>query len=153
MAKAKLKEIVNKKAKFEYHFLTEFEAGIQLVGTEVKALRIGDTNMNDAYCVIHRGEMLIRSLFIGEYSHGNINNHETRRDRKLLLRKTELNKIERKIKEKGLTLVPYKIYFGARGFVKIQLFLAQGKKAYDKRNSIKDRDQKRDMDRISKFDD
>lgn len=147
MTKSKTKEIVNKKAKFEYQFLNEFEAGVMLVGTEVKALRAGNANLKDAYCHFKNDALWIKSMYIGEYTHGNINNHETRRDRKLLLRKSELKKLNRGVKEKGLTIVPYKIYFSERGFIKIQIVLAQGKKSYDKRSSIKDKDLKRDADR------
>ena len=145
------KEIKNKKAKFEYHFLTGFEAGMMLKGTEVKSLRKGEASLADAYCFFVNGELHIKSMYIAEYSHGNINNHETRRDRKLLLKKSELKKIERKISEKGLTLVPYRVFFSERGYAKVELFLAQGKKSYDKRESIKDRDNKRDLDRIKKM--
>ena len=146
------KEIVNRKAKFEYNFLQGFEAGIMLKGTEVKALRKGDANLNDAYCIFTKNqELFIKSLFIAEYDHGNVNNHETRRDRKLLLRKPELKKLEKRSTEKGLTIVPYKLFFSERGFAKIELFLAQGKKSYDKRQNIKERDAKRDLDRIKKL--
>ncbi len=144
------KEIKNRKAKFEYHFLTGFEAGMMLKGTEVKSLRNGEANLNDAYCMFVNNELFIKSMYIAEYAYGNINNHETRRDRKLLLRKTELKKIEKKISEKGFTLVPFKIFFSERGHAKVEIFLAQGKKAYDKRNTIKDRESKRDLDRIKK---
>ena len=144
---AKTKEIVNKKAKYEYSFLQEFEVGVMLVGTEVKSLRAGNCNLKDAYCHIKNGELWIKSMYIGEYSHGNANNHETRRDRKLLLKKPELKKLDRGTKEKGFTIVPYKVYFSDRGLVKILIALAQGKKTYDKRSSIKDKDLKRDADR------
>ena len=147
MAKTKTKEIVNKKAKFEYQFLLEFEAGVMLVGTEVKSLRAGNANLKDAYCHFKDGALILKSMYIGEYTHGNINNHETRRDRKLLLKKPELKKLDRGVKEKGQTIVPYKAYFSERGFVKIHIVLAQGKKSYDKRSSIKDKDLKRDADR------
>lgn len=142
--------IVNRKAKYEYALVDEFEAGIMLKGTEVKALRSGNANLSDAYCIFDGGNLIIKSMFIAEYDHGNINNHETRADRRLLLRKPELKKIKRKLDEKGLTLVPYKIYFSERGFVKINLWLAQGKKTFDKRNSIKEKDVKRDLDRQMK---
>ena len=147
----KTKEIVNRKSKFEYTFLQGFEAGIMLKGTEVKSLRAGNANVSDAYCHFVNGELFIKSLFIAEYDFGNLNNHETRRDRKLLLRKTELKKIERRVTEKGMSVVPYKIYFSERGFAKVQVFLAQGKKSFDKRTSIKEKDMKRDMDRIKKL--
>lgn len=145
------KEIKNRKAKFEYEFLAGFEAGMMLKGTEVKSLRVGEASLTDAYCHFVNNELYIKSLYIAEYSHGNINNHETRRDRKLLLKKPELKKIQKKISEKGFTIVPYKIFFSERGYAKIEIFLAQGKKSYDKRNSIKDKDAKRDLDRIKKY--
>lgn len=145
------KEITNRKAKFEYNFLQGFEAGLMLKGTEVKSLRNGEANLNDAYCVFNKkGELFLKSSYIAEYEYGNTNNHETRRDRKLLLKKTELKKLERRSTEKGLTIVPYKFFFSERGFAKIEIFLSQGKKEYDKRNTIKDRDSKRDLDRIKK---
>ena len=95
------KEIKNRKAKFEYHFLQSYEAGITLVGTEVKSIKSGLANLTDAYCIYKNGELFIKSLYIAEYPFGNVHNHETRRDRKLLLKKTELKKIERRVKEKG----------------------------------------------------
>lgn len=144
------KEIVNRKAKFEYQFVLELDAGIMLTGTEVKSLRAGNGNLTDAYCLFKNGELFVKSLYIGEYDHGNIHNHETRRDRKLLLKKSELHKWDRRVKEKGLTIVPYKIFFSERGLVKLRIILGQGKKAYDKRDSIKERDAKRDLDRIKK---
>ncbi len=142
--------IVNRKAKYEYTLVDEFEAGIMLKGTEVKAMRSGNANLADAYCIFDNGNLIIKSMFIAEYDHGNINNHETRADRRLLLRKPELKKIKRKLDEKGLTLVPYKIYFSERGFVKLNIWLAQGKKSFDKRNSIKEKDVKRELDREMK---
>ena len=142
--------IVNRKAKYEYTLVDEFEAGIMLKGTEVKAMRSGNANLSDAYCIFDNGNLIIKSMFIAEYDHGNVNNHETRADRRLLLRKSELKKIKRKLDEKGLTLVPYKIYFTERGFVKLNIWLAQGNKSFDKRNSIKEKDVKRELDREMK---
>ena len=142
--------IVNRKAKYEYTLVDEFEAGIMLKGTEVKAMRSGNANLSDAYCIFDNGNLIIKSMFIAEYDHGNVNNHETRADRRLLLRKSELKKIKRKLDEKGLTLVPYKIYFTERGVVKLNIWLAQGKKTFDKRNSIKEKDVKRELDREMK---
>jgi len=146
------KEIINRKAKFEYQLLQGFEAGIMLQGTEVKSLRNGDGNLSDAYCLFRNGELYVRNMFIGEYKHGNVNNHDTRRERKLLLRKSELGKLEKRVTEKGLTIVPYRIFFSERGLAKLEVFLAQGKKAYDKRESIKQKDLKRDLDRMRKLD-
>jgi len=147
----KFLEIVNKKAKFEYHFLHTYEAGISLVGTEVKSIKAGNANLKDAYCLFWKGELILKSMFVAEYKFGNINNHETRRDRKLLLRRTELKKLERRVREKGYTIIPYKIYLTERGFIKLEIVMAQGKKAYDKRHSIKDKDMKRDLERIKRM--
>ena len=146
-----MKEIVNRKAKFEYNFLQRYEAGITLVGTEVKSIKSGDANLTDAYCLFKNGELIIKSLYVAKYHHGNRNNHETRRDRKLLLKKTELKKLERRVNEKGLTVVPYKIYLSERGMIKLEICLSQGKKAFDKRQSIKEKDQKRELARMRKM--
>ncbi len=143
-------EIVNRKVKFEYFITQEFEAGIQLKGTEVKSLRAGNAHMNDAFCSFENGELYIRNLYISEYEMGTVFNHEPKRTRKLLLRKPELRKISKRVTEKGMTVVPYKIYFNDRGFAKIMIVLGQGKKTYDKRNTIKDRDNKRNLDRMKK---
>lgn len=140
-------EIVNRKAKFQYFFEQTLEAGIQLTGTEVKSIRGGEANLNDAYCLFDRGELYVRSMFIAEYKYGNVQNHETRRTRKLLLKKTELKKLERKLKEKGYTIVPYRLYVNERGLAKLEIALAKGKKSFDKRESIKAKDQKRDLER------
>lgn len=144
-------EIVNRKAKYEYHFDSTYEAGIMLMGTEVKAIRSGQANLSDAYCVFEDGELYIRSVFISEYKFANQFNHETRRTRKLLLKRQELRKLEKKVKERGFTIIPYRLYMNDRNYVKVEIALGQGKKSYDKRNSIKDKDTKRDMDRIKKI--
>jgi len=146
------KEIIKRKAKFEYHFLSTIEAGIILVGTEVKSIKKGEANLSDAYCYFDKqGRLVLKSLFIAEYSYGNINNHESRRDRYLLLKKRELAKLQRKVTEKGLAIVPYRLYLSERGLIKIELALAQGKKTFDKRQTIKERESKRDLDRIKKL--
>ncbi|MEO1514484.1 MAG: SsrA-binding protein SmpB [Bacteroidota bacterium] len=150
MAKEKKIEIVNRKAKFEYYFVDEFEAGIVLTGTEIKSIRAGHANLNDAYCVFRQGELYVRSLHVAEYKFGTYYNHEPRRMRKLLLNKKELRKLERKVKEKGNTIVPYRLYVTDRGFAKLEIALAKGKKSFDKRASIKERDSKRDLDRLKK---
>ncbi len=153
MAKKKVSrklEIKNRKAAFEYKFLETFEAGIKLYGTEIKAIRAGHANLNDAYCHFQDGELWIKSMFIAEYSHGNIFNHETRRERKLLLHKIELKKLLKKTKEKGFAIVPYKLYLNERGYAKLEISLAQGKKAFDKRQSIKEKDNRRELDRMNK---
>lgn len=144
-------EIINRKAKFEYEFLDVYEAGIVLQGTEIKSIRKAQANLRDAYCTFKKGELYVRSLFIAEYTHGNQFNHDTRRPRKLLLRRTELRKLEKKVKERGFTIVPYRLYITERGFAKVEIALAQGKKSYDKRESIKQKDMKRDMARMKKM--
>ena len=143
-------EIVNKKAKFEYFLETKFEAGIQLVGTEVKSLRAGNAHMTDAYCDFTNDELYVESLYIAPYELGTINNHEPTRKRKLLLRKSELKKLQKKVAEKGYTIVPYRLYWSDRGIVKLEIYLATGKKKYDKRQTIKDREVSRNLDRIMK---
>jgi len=143
--------ITNNKAKYEYSFLQEFEAGLMLLGTEVKSLRAGNANLTDAYCFVKGNELYVKSLYIAEYEYGNQNNHETRRDRKILLKKTELKKIIKKVEQKGVSIIPYKLYSTERGFFKLAIALATGKKNYDKRNSIKDRENKRELDRLNKI--
>lgn len=143
-------ETVNKKARYEYQFIDTYEAGIQLLGTEIKSIRAGHVNLSDAYCLFKDGELTVRSLYIKEYAFGSHENHEARRTRKLLLRKRELEKLEKKVKERGFTIVPYRLYINERGFAKLEIALAQGKKSYDKRDSIKQKDQKRDLDRMKK---
>jgi SsrA-binding protein len=140
-------EIVNRKARHEYHMLQKFEAGLVLKGTEVKSLRAGQANMSDAWCIFEEGELYIKQLHINEYKHASTSQHEAKASRKLLLNKSELKKLARRVEEKGLTIIPYRIYFSERGHAKCEIWLAQGKKEYDKRHTIKDRDTKREMDR------
>lgn len=142
--------IFNKKAKFEYEFLYTINAGIVLKGTEIKSLRIGKANLSDAYCLIKSGELFINNLHISEYKFGTYNNHEPKRQRKLLITKIELKKLHNKVKEKGLSIIPYKIFLTDRGLAKIEIALAKGKKTHDKRESIKEKDMKRNLDRIKK---
>lgn len=149
--KKKELEFLNRKAKFEYHFIDTYEAGMVLQGTEIKSIRGGFVNLKDAYCLFRKGELYIKSLYIGEYKFGTYANHEPRRDRKLLLRRQELKKLEKKVKERGFTIVPYRLYVSERGFAKIEIALAQGKQGYDKRNTIKERDNKRDLQRLKKM--
>jgi SsrA-binding protein len=143
-------ETVNRKAEHGFHLLQKYEAGIVLSGTEVKAIRDGKINMTDAFCYIKDGELWLKNMYIAEYSQGSYFNHETRRNRKLLLKADELKKLDRKMREKGFTIIPYRLYFSDRGFVKCEVALATGKKSYDKRQTIKDRDNKREMDRLRK---
>lgn len=144
-------EIVNRRARFEFHFIQTFEAGIMLTGTEIKSLRKGAANLNDAFCYFKGNELYIKNMFIAEYELGTAFNHEPRRLRKLLLRSGELNKLQRKVKEKGFTIIPYRLYINQRGLAKLEIALAQGKNTYDKRDSIKAKDQAREMDRIKKI--
>ena len=136
----------NKKAYFEYEIIEKIEAGMVLVGTEVKALREGKANLKDAFADIRKGEMYLLKLFIGHYSAGNINNHAEERPRKLLMHRREIRRLAGKVAEKGLTLVPLSMYF-KDGKVKVELGLAKGKHSYDKRRDITERDKKRDMER------
>ena len=143
--------IVNRKAKYEYSFLETFEAGIMLVGPEVKSLRAGNANLTDAYCYFRKNELFMRNFFIAEYNMAHHFVPDAKQERKLLLKRRELKKLERKTKEKGFTIIPYKVYFNERGIVKVEIALAQGKKVHDKRQSIKDKDMKRDLDRVKKM--
>ena len=120
-----------------------------LVGTEVKSLRDGKASFNDSYCIIDHGEVWLKSLHIAPYSHGTVNNHDPLRDRKLLLQKREIKKIEAKLKEKGYTIIPLKIFFNPKGLAKIEIGLARGKKLYDKRETLKKKEAAREMQRAS----
>lgn len=154
MAKDKKKpkvEITNRKASFEYYFVQEYDAGIMLTGSEIKSIRNGNANLTDAYCLFEKGELWVRNLYIAEYEFGTDSNHLPRRNRKLLLRKPELRKLARGVQEKGSTIVPYKIHITDRGFAKLTIELARGKKSFDKRETIKARDDKRDLDRLNKL--
>jgi len=141
---------VNRKARHEYAILQTIEAGIVLVGTEVKALRQGKVNLVDGYAKIERGEAWLVSVHISEYTQGNINNHDPVRERKLLLKSAEIRKLIGKTKEKGLTLIPLRLYF-KNGKAKVELSLAKGKKVYDKRRDIAKRDFQRDQERRIKY--
>ena len=143
-------ELRNRQAYHEYFIDAKYEAGMVLLGTEVKSLRAGRASFNDSYCLIHKGEIWIKSLHIAEYSHGTVNNHDPLRDRKLLLEKREIKKIEAKLKEKGYTLVPLRIFFNEKNLAKIEIGLARGKKLFDKRESIKQKDVEREMKRYLK---
>lgn len=148
--KPRITEIRNRRVEFEFRLLNLYEAGIELTGTEVKSLREGHANINDAFCFFRNGTLMVRNMFISEYDLGTYNNHDPRRPRRLLLNKSEIEKLEKKVKEKGFTIVPVRLYFNERGFAKLEIALAQGKKTFDKRNTIKEKDQRRDMDRLKK---
>ncbi len=142
--------IKNKKASHDYEFLEKFIAGIKLTGTEIKSIRLGKATLADSYCLFREGELFIRGMHISEYYWGNLNNHDPLRERKLLLTKRELKKIERKVKETGFTIIVIKVFINDRGFAKAEIAISRGKKEYDKRETIKRRDSERELDRIRK---
>jgi SsrA-binding protein len=139
--------IKNKKAFFNYEILEKYEAGLQLTGTEIKSIRNGKASINEAYCYFKNGELFVKNMYIAEYEQGTFYNHEPRRERKLLLHKQELQKLEKKLEQKGLTIIPLRLYINKRGWAKLEIGLAKGKKLYDKRETIKERDVKRDLGR------
>lgn len=141
-------ELSNRAAFHEFFIEQRFIAGMVLSGTEVKSLRAGKASFNDAYCFFHRGELFVKSLHISEYKMGTIYNHVPTQERKLLLSKKELRKLESKIREKGYTIVPLKIFFTAEGWAKLEIGLGKGKKVHDKRDTIKQRDNDRELRRI-----
>jgi len=128
---------INKKASYEYFIIEKYTAGIVLTGTEIKSIRQGKVNFVDSYCFFKGTELWIKNLHIAEYKYGSYNNHEPKRERKLLLKKRELIKIKNKVKEKGITIIPLKLFINEKGLAKIEISLAKGKKLYDKRESIK----------------
>jgi SsrA-binding protein len=140
-------EIKNKKAKFEFEFLENFTAGIQLFGTEIKSIRNNKASIAESYGVMIKDELFIRNMYVGDYENSGHFNHESKRDRKLLLKKIELNKINKKLKNKGLTIVPTKLFIGKNGWAKLNISIAKGKKIYDKREDLKTKDIKREIDR------
>lgn len=139
--------IKNKRASFEYAFIDKYVAGIQLTGTEIKSIREGKANINDGFCVFIKNELFIRNMHIAHYFDGTYNNVEEKRDRKLLLNRQELKKLGGKLKDQGLTIIPLRLFISVKGFAKLEIALAKGKKLYDKREDIKKRDIKRDIDR------
>ena len=139
-------EYINRKAGFEYEVDKKFEAGIQLTGSEVKSVRNGGVNMGDAYCYFKKGELFIRKLHISEYKYAS-DQHDPIRPRKLLLKKRELRLLEKRVKERGFSIIPLRVFVNERGLVKVEIALARGKKVYDKRESIKRKDQQREIER------
>ena len=142
--------IKNRRAKFEYEFLEKFTAGIQLTGTEIKSIRAGKASIVEAFCFINNDELFIKNMFIAEYEEGSYNNHEPRRVRKLLLNRNEIDKLVKKKKDVGLTIIPINLFINGKGYAKIDIALVKGKKLYDKRQDLKSKDDKRSMDRAKK---
>jgi SsrA-binding protein len=143
-------EIKNRNAYFEYFIIDKYTAGIVLTGTEVKSLRTGKASFNDSYCIFQKGELWIKSFHIAEYSHGTINNHDPLRERKLLLSKRELKRLENKLKEQGYTIVPLRLFFNEKNIAKVEIGVAKGKKLHDKRETIKQRESDRELKRYIK---
>ena len=143
-------DLKNRSAYHDYFIDDKYDAGMVLLGTEVKSLRAGRASFNDSYCIFDKGELWLKSLHISEYSHGTTNNHDPLRDRKLLLKKRELAKLQTKIKEKGYTIIPLRIFFNEKRLIKIEIGLGKGKKQYDKRETIKQRDNDRELKKYIK---
>ena len=150
MADYKNINIRNKRATFDYEILEEYVAGVVLVGTEIKSVRLGKVALTDSYCYFSDGELWIRGVNIAEYAWGTCNNHTPKRDRKLLLNRKEINKLERSLQDRGLTVVGLRLFLNERGLVKIVIGLAKGRKSYDKREYLKENDAKREMDKVMK---
>ena len=148
MPKAKSKvEIKNRRASFDYEFLETYQAGIVLTGTEIKSIRAGKASLADSFCYFNNGELYVKNMHVADYWWGTWGKHDPRRDRKLLLTKKELGKLSRAVKEKGLTIIAVKLYIADNGYAKLLIALARGKKEYDKRQSIKEKDLRREMER------
>lgn len=148
--KANQVNIKNKKARFNYEIGDTFTAGMVLTGTEIKSIRDGKASLTDSYCVVDNGEVWVKGMHVSEYFYGSYNNHSVKRDRKLLLNKKEIQKIAKAAEEPGFTIVPMKIFISDKGFAKLVIGIGKGKKQYDKRQSIKEREDKRNIDRFFK---
>lgn len=140
--------IKNRRATFDYNITDTYTAGIVLTGTEIKSIRLGKASLVDTFCYVNNGEVWVKNMYIAEYFYGTYNNHESRRDRKLLLNKKEIDKIERSGKETGFSIIPLKLFINARGLAKLVIGIGRGKKEYDKRQSIKEREDKRSIARM-----
>lgn len=143
--------IRNKRASFDYEFIEEYTAGLILSGTEIKSIRAGKASLVDSYCFFERGELWVKGMHIAEYKLGTYYNHEEKRERKLLLNAKEISRLERNVKESGLTIIPVKIFLTDKGWAKLRIALAKGKKEYDKRESLKQKDAKKEIDRAMKY--
>ena len=144
-------QILNKKAKFEYIILDRYTAGIQLFGTEIKSIREGKASLVDSYCAVEHGELYVKQMHIAEYRFGSFANHEVRRDRKLLLQRREINKLEKATKDNGKTIIPLRLFINERGLAKMEIALCQGKHTYDKRQSLREADDKRQIAQVKKL--
>lgn len=144
-------QIKNKRATYDYELIETFVAGIVLTGTEIKSIRLGKVGLTDTYCLVERGEVWVKNMYIAEYFYGTYNNHSTRRDRKLLLNRKEIRKLESASQNTGFTIIPTKLFVNEKGLAKLVIAVAKGKKEYDKRQSIRERDDKREMDRAFKL--
>ena len=142
--------ILNKRAKFDYEFLEKFDAGIVLTGTEIKSIRLGKASITESFCEFHNGELFVINSQVEEYLYGTHYNHKAKSERKLLLNKKELKSLEKSMQNKGLTIIPFRLYVNEKGYAKMEIALCRGKKTYDKRETIKDRDTKREIDRMKK---
>lgn len=142
--------IRNKKASHDFEFLEKFVAGIQLSGTEIKSIRLGKASLVDCFCYFHNGELFVKNMHVAEYYWGNLNNHDPKRDRKLLLNKKELDKLFRRSQEKGLAIIAFHLFLNEKGLAKLEIALAKGKKEFDKREDLKHKEAKREMDRAMK---
>ncbi len=142
--------IKNRRATFDFELVDTFTAGIVLTGTEIKSIRLGKASLVDTFCFFSRQELWVKNMHIAEYFYGSYNNHTARRDRKLLLNKKELKKLERATKETGFTIVPVRMFISDKGLAKVVIATGKGKKQYDKRESLREKDDKRDMDRMFK---
>lgn len=148
--KAQQVNIKNKKARFNYEIGDTFTAGIVLTGTEIKSIREGKASLTDSYCVVDNGEIWVKNMHISEYFYGSYNNHNVKRDRKLLLTRKEISKIARETESPGFTIVPIRMFISDKGYAKLVIGIGRGKKQYDKRQSIKEREDKRNLDRFMK---
>ncbi|MBQ3633910.1 MAG: SsrA-binding protein SmpB [Paludibacteraceae bacterium] len=143
-------QIQNKKARFEYIILDRYTAGIQLFGTEIKSIREGKASLIDSYCAVEHGEVFVKQMHIAEYRFGSYANHDVRRDRKLLLQRREIRKLEKATKDTGKTIIPLSLFINDKGYAKMEIALCQGKHAYDKRQSLREADDKREMAQLRK---
>ena len=145
--KNKAVNIKNKRASFDFLLLDKYTAGIVLTGTEIKSIRAGKASLVDTFCFIHNGDMWVKNMYVAEYSYGSYNNHSTRRDRKLLLNKTEIRKLQAEMKTPGYSIVPTLLFIDENGRAKLDIYLCRGKKEYDKRQTLKEKEDRREIDR------